>query len=356
MCTDDQKTSTSPTIQKLIPPSVHLIAAALGVAVAGPLGGILGGFLGTALGPSTAKALHESTEKLGEKLSETLLGDLSSFLIKKMSGPIPDLTFVYRNSLKLSLSQIRSLGGDDVEEYGDWFENWDECLRNEDIVALDDFTARPGNQIDFEKLFSHTLERMDAQGRALAAEGLILFDRPLPTILRDKIESSLPQKFDANFRDIVSMPENEVVWKKLDLEHKRVIEESLAEQKVGLKKVLEHIESLDINTSGQQIEIREMRMVVNRLEMLIQDLKRNDAAQGQSQVDAVLNSVGDFFSGLRQEALQWGDRAGQAMGDAYAALLGMTSDSAVAISDATINTIADIQKGLGWIPSDDTGR
>jgi hypothetical protein len=85
-------------------------------------------------------------------------------------------------------------------------------------------------------------------------------------------------------------------------------------------------------------------------------IKEKEATKSPHPLEGVFGSIGGIFSGAVQAAPWCGDQAGQVISSAGAELFGMTSDGAVVISDATINTIVGIQKGLGWISSDDAPK
>src|SRR5450631_4170718 len=153
-----------------IKPAIRVAAAGLGAAVAGPLGGALGGWVGGAIGASASGLVEKYAEQFGEKSGEKLLETVTDSLTEKLKEPTPRLEGVYREALRLSLSdiheQIRWDGFDD------WFANWENCLAGSAPLNLPSITPDQLVPERLDGLFRHTIERLDAQGRAMRQKSL----------------------------------------------------------------------------------------------------------------------------------------------------------------------------------------
>lgn len=140
------------------------VAAGFGAAVAGPLGGALGGWFGGAIGASAAELVQKYAEKFGEKSGEKLLETATDSLAEKLKKPSPPLEGVYREALRLSLSDIHAQVRWDG--FDDWFANWEICLADSAPLPLSSLTS---DQLVLERLdglFRLTMERLAAQGAA----------------------------------------------------------------------------------------------------------------------------------------------------------------------------------------------
>lgn len=353
----------------MIPLVVHLVAAALGVAVAGPMGGVIGGFVGRVIGSQTEKALADSTKRLGEKLSETLLGDLSASLVERFAGPIPNLSWVYRESLRKSLSVIGDEQKDILGTFSDWFDNWDRALAHEELPEIEGLTAKAGD-IDFAVLFSKALVRIDAQGSALAGGALVLHDRTMPPELFAQIKTTLPSNFHKVFNNLISDEKYDTAWRELDLEQKATILDTLTRLEIGVSKAIEGIQQLTDQTpiiieqneklmEGNEIlqqhlaelrqqnaqlqeQIFELGSIQDRLLMAIKDLTVPQPATWE----LGMGQTGVFLWNAWQGVLALPEHFGNLLGPTGAAIAG----GAIAISDATMGTILNIQNGLGWLP------
>src|ERR1022692_2905844 len=194
-------------------PAIRVAAAGLGAAVAGPLGGALGGWLGEALGASAAGLVEKYAEQFGEKSGEKLLETVTDSLTEKLTEPMPRLEGVYREALRLSLSeihvQIRWDGFDD------WFANWENCLARSAPLNLPSITLNQLVPERLDDLFRLTMERLDAQGSAMRQKSLTLMlsIREIPEALLSDLNARLPESFQENFRTLVVKPENDRAWK-----------------------------------------------------------------------------------------------------------------------------------------------
>jgi hypothetical protein len=321
--------------KSLVPSVVHLVAAALGTVVAGPFGGVIGGFVGRVAGLPTEKALTDLTSKLGDKLSETLFEDISGSLVEKLSGTVPDLTSLYRESLRTSLSTIRHGNGNDLSEFIDWFDNWDRALAQDKLPEFEAWNAKMSG-IDFASLFSDTLVRIDAQGSALVSDApsIILYERPMPPRLLDQIKITLPIAFHRSFSSLITDKRYETAWKQLDFEQIGTVVQSLSGLEKGISIAIKQGEVLiaDNQLMQQQLtallrQVNELKSVQEGLLQAIKDLTKPHPAPWEP----VWGQVYDFVGGI--------------MGNAGAAISG----GAIAVSDATISTIVNIQNGLGWL-------
>jgi tetratricopeptide (TPR) repeat protein len=198
-------------------PAIRIAAAGLGVAVAGPLGGGLGGWLGEALGQSAADLVENYLEKFGDKASEKLLETIGDSLTEKLKEPSPPLEKIYREALRLSLAgiyaQIRWYGFDD------WFENWESCLAGTTPLDLSAITPDQLIPQKLDSIFQITMERLDAQGRAMRQKSLALTARPraLPAALLSELAGRLPELLQEKFRTLIVKPENDQAWKQTQL-------------------------------------------------------------------------------------------------------------------------------------------
>ena len=153
-------------------PAIRVAAAGLGAAIAGPLGGALGGWLGGAIGTSAADLVEEYAEQFGEKSGEKLLETVTDSLTEKLKEPTPRLEGVYREALRLSLSNIHEQIHWDG--FDDWFENWENCLAHSAPLNLSAITPDQLVPERLDGLFRFTMERLDAQGTAMRQKSLSL--------------------------------------------------------------------------------------------------------------------------------------------------------------------------------------
>jgi hypothetical protein len=152
--------------------AIRVAAAGLGAAVAGPLGGALGGWLGGALGASAADLIQSYAEKFGEKSGEKLLEAVTDSVTEKLKDPAPRLEGVYREALRLSLSEIHEQTRWDG--FDDWFANWENCLARAARLDLSSITPDQLVPARLDGLFRFTMERLDAQGTAMRQKSLSL--------------------------------------------------------------------------------------------------------------------------------------------------------------------------------------
>jgi len=110
-------------------PVIQIAAAGLGAAVAGPLGGAIGGWLGDALGHSASELVKKAAEKFREKAGEKLLDTGADALLDQLADSPANLESLYRDSLRLSLDNIRAHLDPGLSEIADWFVHWNICLK-----------------------------------------------------------------------------------------------------------------------------------------------------------------------------------------------------------------------------------
>jgi hypothetical protein len=122
--------------------------------------------------------------------------------------------------MRLSLSQIRpqitTLRG---LEFDDWFANWDLCLKASVPFRLEEIRPSQLTEGDLDPLFRETMERLDAQGKALRlhSQSLILQTRPIPDLILGEVKSQLAEHFKENFGVLILQPSYEEAWKQVEL-------------------------------------------------------------------------------------------------------------------------------------------
>ena len=146
-------------------PALRVAGAGLGAAVAGPLGAALGGWLADALGTSAAELLHSYAEKFGEKAGEKLLDTGIDSLSGNVKRASPQLEDIYREALRLSLSEVHEQLG--CDGFDDWFAHWSTCLAASAALQLESVLPAQIAPATLDALFRTTMERIDAQGAAI---------------------------------------------------------------------------------------------------------------------------------------------------------------------------------------------
>jgi hypothetical protein len=200
----------------LIKSAIRIAAAGLGAAVAGPLGFALGGILADALGWPAAQLVSSYAEKFGEEAAKKLLDTGTDSLVERLKKSAPDLELVYRQTLRLSLTEIK-IHAD--PEFEDWFANWDICLKTSVQLNLEEIQPSQLTPTKLDELFRRTMERLDAQGAAIKrkSQSLILNTRPGPDPLLAELSTRLPEIFKQNFRVLIVRPDFEQAWKEAEL-------------------------------------------------------------------------------------------------------------------------------------------
>jgi tetratricopeptide (TPR) repeat protein len=205
-------------------PVIQIAAAGLGAAVAGPLGGAIGGWLGDALGHSATELVRKAGEKFGEKAGEKLLDTGADALLDQLADSPANLESLYRDSLRLSLDNIRAHLDPGSSEAADWFVHWNTCLTAD--VPLDLPALRPGELVttNLDHLFRLTLQRLDAQGNAisLGSVSLNLVTRTLPPSLVAVLNLQLPALLNETFAALIVTPAYDQAWKQTSLKFENV--------------------------------------------------------------------------------------------------------------------------------------
>jgi hypothetical protein len=202
-------------------PAIQIAAAGLGAAVAGPLGGAIGGWLGNALGHPATELVRKAGERFGEKAGEKLLDAGADALLDQFADSPANLESLYRDSLRLSLANIRAHLDRALSETADWFEHWNTCLAAG--VPLDLPVLQPGELLpaNLDHLFRLTLERLDAQGNAISTGkstgkvSIILVTRTLPPSLVEVLNFQLPALLNETFAALIVTPAYEHAWKQI---------------------------------------------------------------------------------------------------------------------------------------------
>ena len=195
--------------------AIHVAAAGLGAAVAGPLGFALGAVIGDALGEPAAQLIGTYTEKFGEEAAKKLLDTGVDSLVERLKKSAPDLESAYRQALRLSLSKLHT---QTEPEFNDWFLNWELCLDASVSLNLEEIQPNRLTTSRLDDVFRSTMERLDAQGSSIQQRSLSLnlTCRSLPNTLLDKLRHRLPDQFKENFKSIVAKPEYEQAWKQVE--------------------------------------------------------------------------------------------------------------------------------------------
>jgi len=196
--------------------AIRVAAAGLGAAVAGPLGCALGAVIGDALGEPATKLLGTYFEKFGEEAAKKFFETGADSLVEKFKKSAPDLEFIYRQALRLSLSSVHAEAG---SEFDDWFSNWDLCLKTTGPLNLGEIQPDQLTVAHLDTLFRRTMERLDAQGTAIRQQSmsLVLRTRPVSDPLLTLLTSCLSERFKGSFQTLIVQPEYERAWKEAEL-------------------------------------------------------------------------------------------------------------------------------------------
>ena len=206
----------------LIKPAVRMATAGICSVFAGPLGLATGAFIGGMLGHVLGEALGEFSKKtiesLTERASETFLHTHAESLVERLKESRPDLEGVYREALRLSLSQMDERFR---PEFAGWFANWDICLSASVALQLDEIQPSQLTPDQFDERFRSAMQRLDAQGAAIAKKtnSIILYDRDGPELkpLLAAVKRHLPERFEDNLRELIVQPEQIAAWNQLEL-------------------------------------------------------------------------------------------------------------------------------------------
>jgi tetratricopeptide (TPR) repeat protein len=221
----------------LVQSAIRIGAAGLGAAVAGPLGGVFGGFVADAFGKSTAEFLKKGFSSFGEEAAKKLLDTGTDSLTDRLSKPAPDLEALYRESLRESLAALRPSStavvpaADSISStYIDWFDHWNLSLQSGVPLQLE--PLRPGDltPASLDGLFAGTLERLDAQGAAIASKStsILLQTRPIPPELLTVLQSRLPGKFHDSFSSLLVTEKYQQAWNQAELAFRGWLQDTLA--------------------------------------------------------------------------------------------------------------------------------
>jgi hypothetical protein len=224
-----------------IDPAVRVAAAGLGGAVAGPLGAVLGGWMGSALGGPAAAIILEYSKKFGEKAGEKLLDVGAGSLCERLKATPPQIEGAYRESLRLALAEVRSQVF--LQDFQDWFENWDCCLAASLPLDLSTITVGHLTPEELGTLFRRTMERLDSQGTAIRHKdlSLTLKSRAMPEALFSELTARLPEPLERNFRILIVTSEYEQGWKQMQMIFQQFVDSTL-------HRIEEKTQAIDLRT------------------------------------------------------------------------------------------------------------
>ena len=103
--------------------------------------------------------------------------------------------------------------------FDDWFTNWESCLAAGPPLNLSSITPDQLVLQRLDGLFRLTMERLDAQGRAMRRKSLALTlqTRGIPDALLSELTTRLPERLQETFRALIAKPENDQAWKQMQL-------------------------------------------------------------------------------------------------------------------------------------------
>jgi hypothetical protein len=242
-------------------PVIEISAAGLGAAVAGPLGGAIGGWLGAALGQSANQLLKRAGEKFGEAATEKLLDTGAQSLLDSLKEAPANLESLYRDSLRLSLENIRTHLDPSFNDDLSWFANWDTCLAASLPLALP--ALQPGELVpgNLDNLFHLTLQRLDAQGNAISQKSvsLNLATRSLPEPLLAVLDLQLPKLLNETFAALIVTPAYEQAWKETSLKFESITEKMLRSLKEDSGQILSEMSVLKAKLEAQGTDLEAIR-------------------------------------------------------------------------------------------------
>jgi tetratricopeptide (TPR) repeat protein len=298
--------------------AIQVAFAGLGVALAGPLGGALGGVIGNVLGDAAADLVKTCTDKIGEEAARKLADTGAESLIERLKKSAPDLQSAYRQALRQSLCEIRNQSDPSFEE---WFSNWDVCLKTSVPLNLAEIRAEQLNQENLESLFRSTMERLDAQGKAIQqrSQSLNLQTRSAPDPLIARIVTRLPEHFKENFRALIVTDEYKMAWNQAELAFRDYQRALLARIDENTSKTREMVEVLYAKAvhEGRIVEqrIREKDEEIERLTRELMKIKEHIASRSSEPPEAEFGKFleeGDFDSAVRLKSKQVEERRKQA--------------------------------------------
>jgi len=305
----------------LIKTTIRVAAAGLGAAVAGPLGCALGAVIGDALGEPAEQLIGTYVDKFGEEAAKKLLETGADSLAEKLKKSAPNLESVYRESLRLSLSEIRLHAG---TEYDDWFSNWDFCLKTSVPLQLIEIDAAQLAPEHLDDLFPRVMERLDAQGTAMRqkSQSLVLKTRIAPATLIKKLSARLPGLFKDNFRSLIGKDEYKEAWNEAELafrEYQSKLLSRIDENTIETRKMVEFLYEKEKSRSGNkqivqdlQEKEREIEELTQKLQKLQEQLALRSSEPAEVEISLLLDA-GDIDGALRLKFKQVEKRRSELM-------------------------------------------
>jgi tetratricopeptide (TPR) repeat protein len=304
----------------LLPPTIRVVAAGLGSAVAGPLGCVVGGFIGDALGIPASDLINKYLEKFGEEASKKLLETGGDSLSKKLKESTPDLAYLYREALRRSLGQIRPNA---APVFGDWFDRWEICLKGSTELGLEEVRLNQLAPEQFDDLLRHTLERLDAQGGAIhdASLSLHLVCRTMPPELFAEITTRLAGYFKENFQNLIITDAYKQAWNQAELifrdwitiqiaqiEERTKVLPRVADDTSAIRRILEEMWNAaraDGRISAQDVQAKdkEIARLTEELSKLQQELAARATEPAEKDLSGLL-SAGKLEAALQLKSQQ----------------------------------------------------
>ena len=242
-------------------PAIQIAAAGLGAAVAGPLGGAIGGWIADALGKSATELVKKAADSFGEHAAEKLLDTGADSVIDRLKDAPANLATLYRDALRLSLCSIRVQSHNALLGDCDWFTNWNACLTTD--VPLNLPSLRPGDIVasNLDNLFCRTLERLDAQGKAMIEGSLALNleTRVIPEPLLATLNDELPSLLNETFAALIVTPAYEQAWKQASQTFQDLATQMLTEIKEDTSEILAGLEVVKAKLDAQGTDLISVR-------------------------------------------------------------------------------------------------
>ncbi len=305
----------------LIKAAIRVAAAGLGAAAAGPLGCALGAFIGEAIGDPAAQLIGTYVEKFGEEAAKKLLEAGADSLAEKLKKSAPNLESVYRESLRLSLSEISIHAG---LEYEDWFSNWDLCLKASVPLRLEEIDTAQLAPEKLDEIFPHTMERLDAQGTSIRekSQSMVLSTRLAPALLIKELSARLPERFKENFCALIVKDEHKQAWNEAELifrEEQKKLLSRINETTLAIRTMVEFLYEKEKARSGDKQVEQDLREKEREIEELTQSLKKlqeqlalRSSEPAEAEISLLLNA-GDIDGALRLKSKQVEKRRSESM-------------------------------------------
>ena len=295
--------------------SIRVAAAGVGAAIAGPLGCALGAAFGHAITGPMGELAKQYAEKFGDKAAEKFFDAGGDALADWAKGPEGDLEGAYREALRLSLRAMRRGSGDDYE---DWFEHWERCLKTADVLRLEEIGADGREAGQLALVLRRTMVRLDAQGAALAREGpsiAALDERVMPEELETALATRLPGLFDVRLQKLLVSEKYAAGFKEAQLQFQKfasgtlskidVTQDVLVSGQALTNEMLSRVYALTVRRAEEDERIDRAEGRALKAEGEAEEWKRRylELAADDPSLDALL-STGDLDQAARQKMEQ----------------------------------------------------